>query len=85
MYNTDASPEVDDYDLTAMNSNHWVGSAKIGTDPATAVVDENVKVFNTNNLVRYGNLRSASPLTCRSSLSMPRSCQHYRWATHTVR
>ena len=35
-----------------MNSNHWVGSAKIGTSPSTAVVDQNTKVFNTDNLVR---------------------------------
>ena len=34
-----------------MNSNHWVGAAKIGTDPSTAVVDTNTKVFNTDNLV----------------------------------
>jgi cellobiose dehydrogenase (acceptor) len=34
-----------------MDSNHWVGSAKIGTSASTAVVDSNVKVFNTNNLV----------------------------------
>ena len=34
-----------------MDSNHWVGSAKIGTDPSVAVVDSNVKVFNTDNLV----------------------------------
>lgn len=34
-----------------MNSNHWVGSAKIGSSPSNAVVDQNVKVFNTDNLV----------------------------------
>ncbi len=33
-----------------MNSNHWVGSAKIGTSSSSAVVDENTKVFNTDNL-----------------------------------
>ncbi|KZV74216.1 hypothetical protein PENSPDRAFT_710401 [Peniophora sp. CONT] len=49
------------YDRATMNSNHWatrmfylyqlqVGAAKIGTSSATAVVDSNVKVFNTNNL-----------------------------------
>ena len=37
--------EVDDYDLTAMNSNHWVGSASIGS-----VVDVNTKVKGTDNL-----------------------------------
>lgn len=35
-----------------MCSNHWVGSAKIGSSPsAGAVVDQNTKVFNTDNLV----------------------------------
>ncbi|EEB87766.1 hypothetical protein MPER_14751, partial [Moniliophthora perniciosa FA553] len=41
---------VNDYDLNAMNSNHWVGPCSIGNDPSTAVVDENTKVFNTDNL-----------------------------------
>ncbi|KAI0320478.1 cellobiose dehydrogenase [Amylostereum chailletii] len=41
---------VEAYDRATMGSNHWVGAAKIGTDPTTAVVDTNVKVFNTNNL-----------------------------------
>ena len=36
---------------STMCSNHWVGSAKIGASSDTAVVDENVKVFNTDNLV----------------------------------
>ena len=35
-----------------MDSNHWVSSTSIGLNSTTAVVDENVKVFNTNNLVR---------------------------------
>ncbi len=35
-----------------MCSNHWVGSAKIGTSSSSAVIDENAKVFNTDNLVR---------------------------------
>lgn len=34
-----------------MCSNHWVGAAKMGTSSSTAVVDENAKVFNTDNLV----------------------------------
>jgi hypothetical protein len=34
-----------------MNSNHWVGSTTIGTSASTAVVDENLKVFGTDNLV----------------------------------
>ena len=33
-----------------MCSNHWVGSAKIGTSSSTAVTDENAKVFDTDNL-----------------------------------
>ena len=36
---------------STMCSNHWVGSAKIGSSASNAVVDENTKVFNTNNLV----------------------------------
>lgn len=35
---------------STMNSNHWVGSAKIGTSSSSAVVDQNAKVFNTDNL-----------------------------------
>ncbi|RDX41638.1 cellobiose dehydrogenase [Lentinus brumalis] len=41
---------IDEYDPSTMNSNHWVGSAKIGTSSSSAVVDENTKVFNTDNL-----------------------------------
>ncbi|KAF9004636.1 hypothetical protein BDQ17DRAFT_1390151 [Cyathus striatus] len=41
---------VNNYDPGSLNSNHWVGSAKIGNSSTNAVVDENVKVFNTNNL-----------------------------------
>ncbi|KAJ3487294.1 hypothetical protein NLI96_g3648 [Meripilus lineatus] len=41
---------VDEYDLAGMNSNHWVGSNKIGSNSSVAVVDENAKVFGTNNL-----------------------------------
>nr|ACF60617.1 cellobiose dehydrogenase [Gelatoporia subvermispora] len=41
---------VDLYDPSTMCSNHWVGSAKMGTSSDTAVVDENAKVFNTDNL-----------------------------------
>ena len=36
---------------STMCSNHWVGSAKIGSSASNAVVDENTKVFNINNLV----------------------------------
>jgi len=36
---------VNNYDPGSLNSNHWVGSNSIGN-----VVDENTKVFNTNNL-----------------------------------
>ncbi|KAJ6483504.1 hypothetical protein C8R47DRAFT_1217585 [Mycena vitilis] len=31
-------------------SNHWVGANKVGTSPASGVVDVNMKVFNTTNL-----------------------------------
>ncbi|KAF7341559.1 Carbohydrate-binding module 1 protein [Mycena sanguinolenta] len=31
-------------------SNHWVGANKLGTSPASAVVDVNARVFNTTNL-----------------------------------
>ncbi|PIL27426.1 hypothetical protein GSI_10574 [Ganoderma sinense ZZ0214-1] len=41
---------VDAYDPGTMCSNHWVGSAKIGTSSSNAVIDENAKVFNTDNL-----------------------------------
>ncbi|ETW75429.1 cellobiose dehydrogenase 1 [Heterobasidion irregulare TC 32-1] len=41
---------VDAYDKSTMDSNHWVGSAKIGTSASNAVVDSNVKVFGTDNL-----------------------------------
>ncbi|KAG5635006.1 substrate-specific activator of APC-dependent proteolysis [Sphagnurus paluster] len=41
---------VNKYDPAGLNSNHWVGSNIIGTSAAKAVVDENTKVFNTNNL-----------------------------------
>ena len=41
---------VNNYGLSNMNSNHWVGSCKIGTSASSAVVDINTKVFGTNNL-----------------------------------
>nr|AGE45679.1 cellobiose dehydrogenase [Phlebia lindtneri]AGE97206.1 cellobiose dehydrogenase [Phlebia lindtneri] len=41
---------VNKYDPATMNSNHWVGSNKIGTSSSNSVVDENTKVWNTNNL-----------------------------------
>jgi hypothetical protein len=37
----------------SMNSDHWVGSNKIGLSPSEAVVDANTKVYNTNNLVSH--------------------------------
>ncbi|TFK65977.1 cellobiose dehydrogenase [Pluteus cervinus] len=40
---------VNNYDPGSLNSNHWVGSCIIGTQ-GKAVVDENTKVFGTNNL-----------------------------------
>jgi cellobiose dehydrogenase (acceptor) len=41
---------VDLYDRATMDSNHWVGSNKIGANSSVGVVDENVKVFGTDNL-----------------------------------
>ncbi|KAI0746657.1 cellobiose dehydrogenase [Daedaleopsis nitida] len=41
---------IDAYSPATMNSNHWVGAAKIGSSSSNAVVDQNVKVFNTDNL-----------------------------------
>ncbi|KAI0067551.1 the flavin domain of cellobiose dehydrogenase [Artomyces pyxidatus] len=41
---------VNSYNPASMNSNHWVGAAKIGTDPTTAVVDTDARVFGMNNL-----------------------------------
>ena len=37
---------VNNYPPSSLNSNHWLSSNKIGV-----VVDENLKVMNTNNLV----------------------------------
>ncbi|KAJ3557036.1 hypothetical protein NM688_g1692 [Phlebia brevispora] len=41
---------VDAYDPGTMDSNHWIGSASIGNSSSNSVVDENVKVWGTNNL-----------------------------------
>ncbi|EJD48894.1 cellobiose dehydrogenase [Auricularia subglabra TFB-10046 SS5] len=41
---------VDNYDPSTMCSNHWVGSASIGTSNKTSVVDSNTKVWGTKNL-----------------------------------
>lgn len=41
---------VNNYDPGSLNSNHWVGSCSIGNSSSNAVVDQNTKVFNTNNL-----------------------------------
>lgn len=51
---------VNAYDPATMNSNHWVGSNKIGANSSVGVVDENTKVFGTNNLVRP--FRTAFPV-----------------------
>ncbi|KAG5635404.1 substrate-specific activator of APC-dependent proteolysis [Sphagnurus paluster] len=40
---------VNNYPASSLDSNHWVGSNTIGV-AGKAVVDENTKVFNTNNL-----------------------------------
>ncbi|KAH0578929.1 substrate-specific activator of APC-dependent proteolysis, variant 2 [Termitomyces sp. 'cryptogamus'] len=42
---TTVTDYVNDYDPASLGSNHWVGSASIGS-----VVDENAKVLNTDNL-----------------------------------
>ena len=39
-----------------MDSNHWVGSAIIGNSSSNSVVDENTKVWNTDNLVRLSHV-----------------------------
>ncbi|KAG8994110.1 hypothetical protein FRB94_010106 [Tulasnella sp. JGI-2019a] len=41
---------VNNYPAATMDSNHWIGSARIGTSPTTSVVDSNTKVWNTTNL-----------------------------------
>ncbi|KAF8874745.1 hypothetical protein BD779DRAFT_1678607 [Infundibulicybe gibba] len=46
---TTVNDYVNNYDPGSLNSNHWVGSNIIGT-AGKAVVDENTKVFGTNNL-----------------------------------
>jgi cellobiose dehydrogenase (acceptor) len=40
----------DNYDRSSMGSNHWMGSASIGSSASTSVVDENTKVWHTDNL-----------------------------------
>ncbi|CAK5262202.1 unnamed protein product [Mycena citricolor] len=47
---TTISAYVQNYGLSNMNSNHWVGSNMLGTVAGKAVVDVNTKVFGTNNL-----------------------------------
>ncbi|GJJ08611.1 hypothetical protein Clacol_002830 [Clathrus columnatus] len=41
---------VNTYPPSTMNSNHWTGACKIGNDSSTSVVDENTKVWGTDNL-----------------------------------
>lgn len=43
---TTVTDYVNNYPTSSLNSNHWVGSCAIGK-----VVDENARVYNTNNLV----------------------------------
>ncbi|KDQ11151.1 hypothetical protein BOTBODRAFT_467653 [Botryobasidium botryosum FD-172 SS1] len=52
--NVSAKDYVTSYDRDLLNNNHWIGSAKLGTDSGlkggTSVVDVNTKVYGTNNL-----------------------------------
>jgi cellobiose dehydrogenase (acceptor) len=49
---------VNNYGAASLNSNHWVGSSSIGS-----VVDENLKVKNTNNLfVNDASIMPALPM-----------------------
>ncbi|KAG7094173.1 substrate-specific activator of APC-dependent proteolysis [Marasmius oreades] len=41
---------VNNYPVADMNSNHWVGPCSIGNSQSNAVVDQNTKVFGTDNL-----------------------------------
>jgi len=47
---TSVEQYVNNYRNDLLNTNHWVGSNKMGASPSMAVVDENAKVFNTDNL-----------------------------------
>lgn len=78
---------VNNYDPGSLNSNHWVGSARIASSSATGVVDENTKVFNTNNLVRPIIAQTSSHLADQrlcSSFSTRRSSPHFPSVTRTV-
>jgi cellobiose dehydrogenase (acceptor) len=41
---------VNNYPVSNLLSNHWVGSTRVGTSSSNSVVDVNTKVWNTNNL-----------------------------------
>ncbi|KAL0571438.1 substrate-specific activator of APC-dependent proteolysis [Marasmius crinis-equi] len=41
---------VNTYPTANLNSNHWVGPCSIGNSASNSVVDQNTKVFNTDNL-----------------------------------
>ncbi|KAG8908677.1 substrate-specific activator of APC-dependent proteolysis, partial [Tulasnella sp. 417] len=47
---TSITDYVNSYNPAGMNSNHWCGSTRIGTSSSNSVVDENTKVWGTNNL-----------------------------------
>ena len=78
---------VDAYDPATMNSNHWVSTTTIGANSSVAVVDENVKVFGTNNLVSCSVMSMSGYVsnTLNSSSSTLASSRICPPATHKER
>jgi cellobiose dehydrogenase (acceptor) len=56
---TSVQQYIDAATPSSLLSNHWVGSTVLGTNASVAVVDENLKVFGTDNLVRFSHFRFA--------------------------
>lgn len=58
--------------VSARTANHWVGTAKMGTDSGltggTSVVDTNTKVYGTDNVSQFGNSVLTVTNARRSSL-----------------